>query len=78
MTIFTPTNIDEDAVIKVKYNETTYTIRIVAGTKVFWNDENVLSTNVDEHAVMKNLISNILRQAFRNMRTMTSMGRGST
>lgn len=27
---------------------------------------------------MKNLISNILRQAFRNMKNMTSMGRGST
>ena len=60
-TIFTPTNLDEDLVVKLKLNKVEYSIRIVAGTKVFWDDEKVYSTEVEEQAVMKNLISNILR-----------------
>lgn len=77
-TIFTPTNLDEDLVVKLKLNKVEYSIRIVAGTKVFWDDEKVYSTEVEEQAVMKNLISNILRQAFRSMTSMTSMGRGTS
>lgn len=77
-TIFTPAELNEDLYVESKVNDLKYMIRIVASTRVFWSDENIKSTKIEEQAVMRNLLSNILKQAFRSMSSMIQMGRGST